>query len=122
MFGAGLALSVAPVTATVLASVPDDQMGAASGVNNAVSRTGGLLTVAGIPALVGLSGDALSDPVLLGDSYGDAVLIGAALVASSALVAWITLGVSDEVPCVDLEEGLTCPVDGTVSLVGAANE
>ncbi len=122
VFGAGLALSVAPVTATVLASVPDDQMGAASGVNNAVSRTGGLLTVAGIPALVGLSGDALSDPVLLGDSYGDAVLIGAALVASSALVAWITLGVSDEVPCVDLEEGLTCPVDGTVSLVGAANE
>lgn len=122
VFGAGLALAVAPVTATVLASVPDDQMGAASGVNNAVSRTGGLLTVAGIPPLVGLSGDALSDPVLLGDAYGDAVLVGAALVAASALVAWITLGSSDEVPCIDLEDGLTCPVDGTATLVGSTSE
>ncbi|MEO1061008.1 MAG: MFS transporter [Actinomycetota bacterium] len=119
VFGGGLALSVAPVTATVLASVPDDQMGAASGVNNAVSRTGGLLTVAGVPALVGLSGDGLSDPVLLGESYGDAVLVGAALVAASALIAWLTLGTTDEVPCLDLEEGLSCPVDGTTSLVGA---
>lgn len=122
VFGAGLALSVAPVTATVLASVPDDQMGAASGVNNAISRTGGLLTVAGIPALVGLSGDALSDPALLSASYGDAVLVGAALVAASALVAWITLASSDDPSCADLEDGLTCPVDGTTSLVGATTE
>ena len=62
VIGLGLALTVAPLTATVLAAAEDRHAGIASGVNNAVARAGGLLAVAAIPVLVGLTGDAYANP------------------------------------------------------------
>ncbi len=85
VFGLGLAASVAPVTATALGSIPDDRAGVASGVNNAISRTGQLLTVAAVPPLVGLTGGALSDPEQLTAGFDDAMYVGAALVGLGAL-------------------------------------
>jgi EmrB/QacA subfamily drug resistance transporter len=94
VFGVGLCALVAPLTGTVLAAAPDRYAGTASGINNAVSRTGGLLAVAALPLLVGLSGDAYTDPAQLTPAYRRAIYIcvGLLLVGAAAAFAGITRG------------------------------
>lgn len=91
VFGLGLCLLVAPLTATVLAAAPDRFAGAASGVNNAVARAGSLLAVAALPALVGLSGDAYRDPAVFTGAYRTAMWVCAGLLVLGGAVSWLLI-------------------------------
>lgn len=87
VFGAGLALTVAPLTATVLAGVPDRHSGVASAVNNALSRGAGLLAVALLPVAAGITGASYQDPARFADGFQTAMIISAGLVAVGGLLA-----------------------------------
>ncbi|MEV2241700.1 MFS transporter [Micromonospora sp. NPDC049891] len=87
IFGAGLTLVVAPLTASVLAAVSDRFAGVASGFNNAASRVGGLLAVAALPLLVGLTGTGYEQPAELTAAYRGALLWCAGLLLAGAVIA-----------------------------------
>jgi EmrB/QacA subfamily drug resistance transporter len=87
LLGVGLTITVAPLTATVLGAVPEEHAGLASGVNNAVARTGGLVLVAVLPALTGLGAGGFADAADLEPAFRMAMLTCAALLALGGVVA-----------------------------------
>ncbi|WP_237768090.1 MFS transporter [Serinicoccus sp. CNJ-927] len=96
VFALGLALLVSPLTAAVLAAVADRYAGLASGINNAVARTGSLLSVAALPALVGLSGDDYADPVAFTEGYRWAMLACTALLVGGGVISWFGLRTAEQ--------------------------
>jgi len=91
VFGLGVAIMVAPLTATALAAAPADHAGIASAVNNDVARVGGLIAVAVLPALAGISGDSYLHPAVLGADFKTAALISAAVCAAGGVLAALTI-------------------------------
>ncbi|WP_030675229.1 MFS transporter [Streptomyces sp. NRRL B-1347] len=87
VLGVGMSVFVAPLTATVLASVDASRAGLASGVNNTAARIAQLLVVAALPLAVGLSGTAYADPDALDTAFGKAAWGCAGLFALAALAA-----------------------------------
>lgn len=89
VFSIGLTITVTPLTAAVLAAVPSGNVGAASGVNNAISRIGGLLAVAVLPAVAGITAGP-GEP--LGSGFAIAMVICAALCVVGGLTSALTIG------------------------------
>jgi EmrB/QacA subfamily drug resistance transporter len=119
-FGAGLALTVAPLTATALASVPGSHSGLASGVNNAVARIAGLLAVAVLPLVAGLSGHSYNDPAVLEPAFRTVMWACVVLLLTGGLLAAVFVHAPEPVPSPTPDrwprEGQPvrryCPVDG----------
>ena len=91
VFGLGLALMVAPLTATVLAAAPDEHAGIASGVNNAVARAGTLLAIAALPVAVGLTGADYAVPAVFDEGYRKAMVWCAGLLMLGGVLSWFTI-------------------------------
>jgi EmrB/QacA subfamily drug resistance transporter len=120
VFGLGLTLVVAPVTATVMAAADERHSGIASGINTAVSRLSGLIVVAVLPLVAGLTGKKFYDPAAMDHGFHVAMLVCAALAAAGGALAWVTISSevleAEPAPGGDLPDGalhdFSCAVAG----------
>jgi EmrB/QacA subfamily drug resistance transporter len=91
IFGLGLAITVAPLTSTVLAAVPASHAGMASAVNNDVARAAALIAVAVLPAAAGLTGTAYLHAARFSVGFDTASLISAAVCLVGGVLAAVTI-------------------------------
>jgi EmrB/QacA subfamily drug resistance transporter len=126
VFSSGLTLTVAPLTATVLAAVTPDHAGTASGVNNAVARAAGLVAVASLPLVAGLDAATSVAGGALVDGFHRAVVVSAVVAALGGVVAWLTVPSAPPSQGVGVPEGQVvdescfhCGVAGPPPPVGA---
>lgn len=91
VLGVGLVTVVAPLTATVLASVDTGRAGLASGINNAAARAAGLIAVAALPLLAGMGPEAYRDAGEFAATFRRAMPMCAGLLVVGAAIAWATV-------------------------------
>jgi MFS family permease len=91
VFGAGLAVTVAPLTSTAMGAAPAEHSGIASAVNNTVARAASLFAVAVLPLAAGLTGVAGLAPSELSEGFRTAMYIAAATAAAGGLLAVLTI-------------------------------
>ena len=91
VFGLGIAITVAPLTATAMSSAPADRAGIASAVNNDVARTASLIAVAVLPALAGITGSVYQNPAALTSGFHTAVIIAGVASAAGGLLAAVAI-------------------------------
>ena len=122
LFGLGLAMTVAPLTTTVLDSVEERHMGIGSGVNNAVARVAGVLAIAALGAIVSAQFSSSIDERV----GGQALSARAQTAVDNAKAQPLTGGDVNGLPPAEAGELKTAMVDSSVSafhlgvLIGAA--
>ncbi|HEY7106061.1 MAG TPA: MFS transporter [Acidimicrobiia bacterium] len=119
VFGVGLTMTVAPLTATVLASIETRHAGLGSAVNNAVARIGNLLAIAVVPAVAGVA--VASSGVDLDNGFDVAMFVAGGLCAVGGVIAWITVRTAEPVRNVTRADySIPCPAPDCVQLDEAA--
>jgi EmrB/QacA subfamily drug resistance transporter len=114
VFGAGLAINVAPLTSTALNAAPAEHAGAASAVNNVVARTAGLIAVVVLPVAAGITGAGALHPDELAHGFRIAVTIAAGLCATGGIIAGVTIrNPRPDTTVRPCERHFYCAVDGT---------
>jgi len=108
LFGLGLVVFVAPLTASVMGSVDDALVSTASGVNNAIARTGGLMAVAVIPSVSGLATARGAEAVT--DAFRTGMYIAAAFGVVASVIA--AVGLPHRTPTRRSARQYHCAVDG----------
>jgi EmrB/QacA subfamily drug resistance transporter len=88
VFGFGLAITVAPLTATAMSSAPPERSGIASAVNNSVARLAGLIAVAVLPVVAGITGSSYLDPAAMASGFKTVVWIAAGASAFGGLLSF----------------------------------
>jgi EmrB/QacA subfamily drug resistance transporter len=111
VFALGLAVTVAPLNVTVLGAAGEERAGVASAINTDVARVAGLLAVAVIPVVAGISGDDYLDPAAFDDGFQTGILICGVLCALGGLLALATVRAPRE-PALAVETPAHCPLNG----------
>jgi hypothetical protein len=102
---------VAPLTATAMASAGSEHAGVASAVNNDVARIGGLIAVAVLPSIAGITGKSYLHPVELSAAFRTAMVASALACGAGGILA--ALGVTSSAHRHDGgTECLHCGLDG----------
>ena len=114
ILGAGLTLTVAPLTSTVLAAGGEERAGISAAINNAVARVAGLVMVAIIPTLAGIGGAAGAGGLSFDHGFRRGLWIAAGVCAAGGALAALTIRGSREHPRATRSRRPTtnCPVDG----------
>jgi EmrB/QacA subfamily drug resistance transporter len=113
-FGFGVAIMVAPLTATALSAAPADHAGIASAVNNDVARVGGLIAVAVLPALAGITGDSYLHPAVFAADFKKAAWIAAAFCAAGGVLAGLTIRNPSRAKCAETTpQEFSCSLEAT---------
>lgn len=105
LVGLGMALVVAPLSSAVMGAVEEHQSGVASGVNNAVTRMAGLISVAAVGGLVsalyvraggtesfGLPSETAGHAAAMTSAFAGLAYLAGVLCVLSAVIAWLGVG------------------------------
>ena len=88
LFGTGISITVAPLTAAILGAISSKQAGMGSAVNNAVSRIAGLIAIAALGVIIG--------PTLNVAAFHRGVLAIASLLALGGLISFMGIRATAE--------------------------